>query len=96
VKGGSLRRVLLNMSLRLGSSGILNGVELGLGLERSVHIWEVHKLSLELGKLGLYVGQGVLICNSFLSNAVLLDLTSCDGWNLGGMMVETVGFLVVG
>ncbi len=88
-----MRRVLLNLSLLLSSSSILYGVK--LGLEHGVHVLEVCKLHLELGKLGLHVGQGVLICHGCLSNVVLLSLTSCDGWNLGSMLVEILDFLVL-
>jgi hypothetical protein len=84
--------VLLDLSLLLSSSSILDGVDLGLELD--VFILDICKLCLELGKLGLHVGQGVLICHGYLSNAILLGLTFCDGQNLGGPLVEMVGFFV--
>jgi hypothetical protein len=56
--------------------------------------WTFCKLHLELGKLGLHVGQGIMICHSCLSNVVLLGLMSCDGKNLGGILVETVSFFI--
>jgi hypothetical protein len=82
----------MNLSLLLSSSSILDGVE--LGLECDVCILEVCKLCLELGKLGLHVGQWVLICHGCQSNAILLGLMSCNGQKLGGILVETIGFFV--
>ena len=82
----------MNLSLLLSSSSILDGVE--LGLECDVLILEVFKLCLELGKLGLHVGQWVLICHGCQSNVILLGLMSCDGQKLGGILVETIGFFV--
>jgi hypothetical protein len=83
---------MLNLGLLLSSSSILDGDE--LGLEHDICILDIHKLHLELGKLGLHVGQKVMICCGCLSNAILLGLTLCDGQNLGGLLVEMVSFFV--